>query len=192
MYRYGVMELHYTKTSQWHDWLAKNHSDEKEIWLVYYKKPSGKPRIPYGEAVEEALCFGWIDGKIKSVSEEYYIQRFTPRRRDSSWSKLNISRVRKLIGEGRMQKAGLDAFQIYLDNPSILADRSNEMPEMPKELEMALKKNGKAWENFIKFPDSARRNYLQWLRSAKRPETFIKRIEKLTDLAERNIKSSML
>ena len=186
------MELHFTKTSEWHDWLLDNHLTVKEAWLVYYKKPSGKSRIPYNDAVEEALSFGWIDGKVKRINDDYYIQRFTPRRRDSAWSTLNVGRVRKLISEGRMQKAGLDAFQVYLDNPSILLDRSNEMPEMPKELEMALKKNGKAWENFIKYPDSARRNCLQWLRSAKRPETFLKRIEKLTDLAEKNIKPSML
>lgn len=186
------MELHYTKTSQWNRWLEKNHLSEKEVWLVYYKKPSGKTRIPYNEAVEEALCFGWIDGKIRTVNEEYYIQRFTPRRKDSSWSKLNIERVKKLISEGRMKKAGLDAYQVYLDNPSLFADRDKSVPDLPEDLKTALQDNGKAWENFSKFPDSSRRNYIGWILAAKRPETRAARILKITGLAEKNIKSSML
>jgi uncharacterized protein YdeI (YjbR/CyaY-like superfamily) len=186
------MELHYTRTSQWHSWLLKNHLKEKEVWLVYYKKPSGKPRIPYGEAVEEALCFGWIDGKIRSINEDYYIQRFTPRRRDSSWSQLNISRVEKLISEGRMQKAGLDAYQVYLDNPAKTGERKMTVSEMPEELKLALQGRENAWENFMRFPDSARRIYIRWLMAAKRPETIARRIIKIADLAEKNIKSTML
>lgn len=185
------MELHFTLRKEWREWLAKNHATVKEAWLVFYKKPSGKPRIPYNDAVEEALCFGWIDGKLKRVDDNYYIQRFTPRRRNSIWSELNISRVRKMISEGLMMKPGLEAFQVYLDNPSLLAVRNMEIPDIPEELLKMLKKNKAAFSNFQKFPVSTRRLYLQWLNSAKREETFTRRIIKIVELSEKNIKTSI-
>ena len=109
------MELYVTTRAEWRDWLEENHSTIKEIWLVYYKKPSGKPRIPYVEAVEEALCFGWIDGKIRKINEDYYVQRFTPRRPGSRWSKYNIERVERLIKSGQMKPEGLKAYENALD-----------------------------------------------------------------------------
>ena len=95
------MELYLKTREEWRKWLEENHSKAEEIWLIYYKKPSGKSRIPYTDAVEEALCFGWIDGKIKRINDDYYIQRFTPRRPGSKWSKLNMERVQKLIKKAR-------------------------------------------------------------------------------------------
>lgn len=185
------MELPFTKRKEWREWLSKNHATVKEAWLVFYKKPSGKSRIPYNDAVEEALCFGWIDGKLKRINNDYYIQRFTPRRRDSIWSELNISRVRKMISEGLMMKPGLDAFQVYLDNPSLLAVRNMEIPDIPDELLKKLKKNKTAFNNFQNFPVSTRRLYLQWVNNAKREETYSRRICKVLELAEKNIKTSI-
>lgn len=185
------MELHFTKRVQWREWLEKNHTSVTEAWLVFYKKPSGKPRIPYNDAIEEALCFGWIDGKLKMINDNYYIQRFTPRRRDSIWSEINVSRVKKMISEGLMMKPGLDAFQVYLDNPSILAVRNMEVPDIPDDLLKELRKNKTAFNNFQNFPVSTRRLYLQWLINAKREETCLRRISKILELAENNIKTSM-
>jgi uncharacterized protein YdeI (YjbR/CyaY-like superfamily) len=185
------MELHFTKRKEWREWLSKNHSTAKEAWLVFYKKPSGKPRIPYNNAVEDALCFGWIDGKLKRINDDYYIQRFTPRRRNSIWSELNISRVRKMINEGLMKKPGLDAFQVYLDNPSLLAVRNMEVPDIPDDLLNKLKGSKQALQNFQNFPVSTRRIYLQWINAAKREETRSRRISKIMELAGKNIKTSM-
>jgi len=185
------MELHFTKREEWRNWLKSNHASVREAWLVFYKKPSGKTRIPYNDAIEEALCFGWIDGKLKKINDDYYIQRFTPRRRDSIWSEINVSRARKMISEGLMMKSGMDAFQVYLDNPSLLIVRNMEVPAIPDELLRKLKKNKKAYDNFMNFPVSTRRLYLQWLTAAKRDETFSRRISKILELSEKNIKTSM-
>jgi uncharacterized protein YdeI (YjbR/CyaY-like superfamily) len=92
---------------EWRDWLAQHHRDYKEIWLIYYKKTSGKTGVTYEESVEEALCFGWIDGAIKGIDQETYAGRFTPRRPKSPWSESNRGRVTRLLREGRMTGAGL-------------------------------------------------------------------------------------
>jgi uncharacterized protein YdeI (YjbR/CyaY-like superfamily) len=92
---------------EWRRWLARHHADRKEIWLVYYKKTSGRPGISYDESVEEALAYGWIDGQIKSIDEASYAGRFTPRKPTSTWSASNLARVKKLLAEGRMEKPGL-------------------------------------------------------------------------------------
>jgi uncharacterized protein YdeI (YjbR/CyaY-like superfamily) len=96
-----------TTRQQWREWLAQHHHDHKEIWLVYYKKTSGKTGISYDESVEEALCFGWIDGTVKGIDEESYAGRFTPRRPKSPWSASNHERVARLLQEGRMTEAGI-------------------------------------------------------------------------------------
>src|SRR5947209_19674397 len=99
--------LHITNRDDWRAWLVKNHETEKEVWLVYYKKHTGQPRIPYDDAVEEALCFGWIDSIVKRIDGEKFAQKFTPRQDCTRWSALNRRRVRKLIQAGRMTEAGL-------------------------------------------------------------------------------------
>ncbi len=98
--------LSLTDCQQFREWLAENHQIKKEIWLVIYKKSSGKPTISYNEAVEEALCFGWVDSMVKSIDAEKYVQRFTPRRRVSNWTEANKAKARKLIQEGKMTEAG--------------------------------------------------------------------------------------
>ncbi|MGH2771767.1 MAG: YdeI/OmpD-associated family protein [Actinomycetota bacterium] len=101
--------IYVPERKQWRDWLSKNHSSAPDIWLVQYKKKTRKPSIPYADAVEEALCFGWIDSIEKSIDEERYALRFTPRRPRSNWSKSNEERIRRLFSEGKMTKAGLAA-----------------------------------------------------------------------------------
>ena len=190
---FDLMELYVRTRKEWHRWLEKNHSTVEDVWLIYYKKPSGKPRIPYGEAVEEALCFGWIDGKIKKIDEEYYIQRFTPRRRGSRWSKYNINRVEKLIKEGKMEPAGLKAFNEAQEKPKLIYDnKASGEPVMPEDLSDAFNKNSKALVNFKNFCQSTRRIYIDWLNSAKKEETRLRRIGKIVGLSEQNRKPGMI
>src|SRR5438128_11402884 len=99
--------LYVASRAEWRAWLAKHHQSETEVWLIYYKKPSGRPRIPYDDAVEEALCFGWIDSIVKRIDDAKFAQKFTPRKDWTKWSELNKRRVRKLIREGNMTEAGL-------------------------------------------------------------------------------------
>lgn len=113
------MELYLKTREEWHEWLEDNHAVIPGIWLVYYKKISGKTRIAYNDVVEEALCFGWIDGKIKRVNDDYYIQWFTPRRPGSRWSKLNMGKVEKLIREGKMKPEGLKVYEDGVKRPQI-------------------------------------------------------------------------
>ncbi|MCJ7449427.1 MAG: YdeI/OmpD-associated family protein [Bacteroidales bacterium] len=187
------MEIYLKTRDEWREWLEKNHTTAEEIWLRYYKKPSGKPRIPYIDAVEEALCFGWIDGKIKRINEDYFIQRFTPRRPGSRWSKYNIERIQKLIKEGRMKQSGLEAYRQALEKPALIYyNRSDGDPEIPGDLKKEIGKNKTATENFMNFSQSARRIYIEWLNSAKKPETRPRRIAKIVEFAEKNLKPGMM
>src|ERR1700690_1271269 len=161
--------LYLKKRSDWRAWLEKNAKSSPGIWLIYYKKASGKPRVAYEHAVEEALCFGWIDGKIKKLDDERYAQSFTPRKADSRWSALNIKRATKLIEEGRMTAAGRTAF-----NPE---RKVVPLPEQfPAQLEKQFKKQTQAWENFHSFPPYYRRMTAGWVASAKKEETQMKRL----------------
>ena len=161
--------------------------------MIYYKKASGKPRVEYDAAVEEALCFGWIDSKLKKVNEEYYIQYFTPRRKGSLWSKYNMNRVKKLIDEGLMMPPGLAEYQKALDNPKLIYDNKEDPdPEIPEDLNKALVFNPDAHANFMNFSPSNRRMYLFWLKSAKREETRISRIKKIVEFSAMNRKPGMM
>jgi uncharacterized protein YdeI (YjbR/CyaY-like superfamily) len=188
-----MMELYVKTREEWHDWLEENHSSAKGIWLIYYKKLSGKARIPYNDAVEEALCFGWIDGKIKKVNEEYYIQWFTPRRQGSRWSRLNISRAQRLIKDGLMKQAGLSAYQEAMTRPRLIYDIKSTIDiAVPDDLLAALKDNTIAYNNFKNFPPSSRRLYVFWLQDAKKDETRKGRIQKIVDRSEKNIRAGMI
>jgi uncharacterized protein YdeI (YjbR/CyaY-like superfamily) len=187
------MELYVRNRDEWRSWLDENHSIVHGIWLIYYKKPSGKPRIPYNDAVEEALCFGWIDSKIKRVNEEYYIQWFTPRRAGSRWSELNISRVQKLIKEGRMKPQGMSAFKEANEKPHLIYDIKTQLTEVvPDDLMDALRINPAAYNNFMNFPPSNRKMYILWLNNAKRRETRKGRIQKIVERSELNIRAGIM
>ena len=187
------MELYFTDRKEWRNWLKQNHSVIDEVWLIYYKKISGKPRIPYNDAVEEALCFGWIDGKIRRVNEDYFIQRFTPRRPGSRWSKYNVERVHRLMKENRMKPAGLEAFNKALEKPGLIYEnRSDGEPVMPDDLMTAFNDHSLAKSNFMNFSASIRRLYIEWLNSARRHETRQRRIEKIIGQAEKNIRPGMM
>jgi uncharacterized protein YdeI (YjbR/CyaY-like superfamily) len=187
------MELYVKNREEWHKWLEEYHKSVDGIWLIYYKKPSGKPRIPYNDAVEEALCFGWIDSKIKRVNDDYYIQWFTPRRPGSRWSKLNMSKVEKLIKEGRMMPEGLSLYEKALKKPQLIYDIKKETNIIvPDDLQSALRNIPVAFNNFNNFPLSSRRLYVFWLNDAKREETRKGRIAKIVERSEKNIKAGMM
>ena len=148
---------------------------------MFYKKASGKQTVSYDHAVEEALCFGWVDGMKKKLDEECYAFRFTPRKAKSPWSKSNLQRVERLIADGKMMPAGLKAYNS--------SDRREVAPmpaELPKALEDRFRKQRAAWANYEKFPPGYRRMTAGWVASAKKEETRIKRLEKLIEYSARN------
>jgi len=184
--------VHLTNRKDWRTWLNKNHDKEKEIWLVYYKKHTGKPRVPYDDAVEEALCFGWIDSIVKTIDDETYMQKFTPRKAKSNWSDSNKKRVERLIGLGAMTKAGLDKIEIAKTNGSwdkvITATKSFEMPE---ELQSALEMNESAKDFFEILTPSCQRQYIGWIASAKKAVTKQKRVKEAMSLLSKKQKLGM-
>lgn len=165
----------------WRSWLEKNSRISNEVWLLYYKKNSGKQRIAYEAAVEEALCFGWIDGKVKKIDEARFAQRFTPRKPKSRWSASNVKRAKKLIQEGKMTAAGLEAFHPHKTR------KTASMPtELPKHLEEKFIRQADAWENFNRFPPYYQRITIGWVAGAKKEETRLKRLDQLMDFSAEN------
>lgn len=187
------MELYVKNREEWCKWLEEYHKSVDGIWLIYYKKPSGKPRISYNDAVEEALCFGWIDSKIKRVNDDYYIQWFTPRRHGSRWSELNIKRAEKMIKEGRMRQEGLSVYKEWMRKPQQINNVKSEANlSVPDDLMSALRNNPEAFNNFVNFPQGCRKLYVFWLNDAKRDETRRSRIARIVDNSEKNIKAGMM
>lgn len=164
---------------EWRKWLEKNHKTAEEIWVIYYKKDSGKPRIPYDEAVEEALCFGWIDGQAQGIDEQKYAQRFSPRRPKSNWSELNKERVRKLIKNGQMTTAGLEAFP---------HEHKASKLKIPKDILKAIKENKDAWEYFQHLPESYKRVRIAWIDASGLPEQKPKRLAYFIKMTAQNKK----
>src|ERR1700730_15023429 len=161
----------------WRGWLQKNHEKEKEVWIIYYKKHSVKPTISYNDAVEEALCFGWIDSRANKIDEDCYMQVFNPRRRKSNWSKLNKERIEKLVANGLMTAIGLEKIELAKKDGSWNKLDDVYAMVIPPDLKKAFATNKKAWKNFDAFSPSSKRGILSWIESAKRPETRQKRID---------------
>ncbi len=187
------MELHFNNRKEWRKWLEKNGSSIDGFWMINYKKHTGKKCITYNDAVEEALCFGWIDGKIKRINDEYFVRWFTPRRTGSLWSKYNIERIEELIKEGKVKNAGLDAYKEIFKKPELVYDNSTSGDVIiPEDLLSALKGNESAFSNFMNFTPSARKLYIRWLDSAKRAETRSGRIVRIVDLSAQNKRPGMI
>ena len=176
----------------WRVWLTKNHASEKEVWLAYYKKHTGKATVSYLESVKEALCFGWIDGLKKSIDEEKYAHRFTPRRAGSKWSPQNIRLAKELIESGDMTKAGLEAFNQGVPYDQELQEvmSAKEVP-LTAETEKGLKTSREAWNNFNQMSAGYRKQYVVWLQSAKKSDTRKTRLEEAIRLLEKNQKLGM-
>ena len=182
-------EVYVPTRSAWRRWLATHHDGSPGIWLIFDRKASRPDRLAYADAVEEALCFGWIDSLVRSIDEGRYMQLFTPRKPKSVWSRSNKERVERLIAEGRMAAAGLARVEEAKRNGSWSALDAVEALVIPPDLKAALAANRKAHEHFHAFPPSARKAYLYWLNSAKRAETRATRLEEIVRLAAANRKT---
>ena len=145
--------LYLTNRKEWRSWLSKNYNKLDEIWLVYYKRDSGKPRIPYNDAVEEALCYGWIDSTVKGIDMDSFAQRFSPRKPTSKLSQMNKERVRELITKKKMTKAGLKAIEHLFDPEKDMEEKY----VVPPDILQALKSDKKVWKNFQNFPEKYKR-----------------------------------
>ena len=165
--------------SDFRKWLEKHHATTQELWVGYYKKGSGKPSITWPKSVDEALCFGWIDGIRKSVDAASYTIRFTPRRTSSIWSAVNIRRVKVLSDEGRMQPAGERAFQARKENRSGIYSYEQRRDKLEEPYEKKLRLNKAAWDFFQAQPPSYRKVVCWWVVSAKQEDTRLKRLEQL-------------
>jgi uncharacterized protein YdeI (YjbR/CyaY-like superfamily) len=171
-------KLRVTTRKAWRAWLEQNHARKKEIWLVYAKKKSGQARVDYSDAVEEALCFGWIDGTMKSIDENYFAQRFSPRRSSrSQLSETNKERVRRMIRAGLMMPAGMEKIR----------DRMAEKFALPPDIVAALKRDPQTWRNFQRFPKWYQRVRVGWLdMSRHRPEIFESRLRYFLKMTAQN------
>jgi uncharacterized protein YdeI (YjbR/CyaY-like superfamily) len=185
-------ELYVTSRSEWHDWLRKNHDTKKEVWLIFYKKHTGKPSIPYDDAVEEALCFGWIDSIIKRIDDERFARKFTLRKSGSRWSELNKKRARKMIEEGKMREAGLLRIEEAKESGEwFKAAPVRKELVIPSFVKEALAKNKKALNNFNNLAKSYKRQYVGWITSAKREETRRRRLAEAIKALEKNERLGM-
>lgn len=163
-------------------WFEKHHSSASELWVGFYKKGSGRPSITWPEAVDEALCVGWIDGVRKSIDDESYRIRFTPRKPQSTWSAVNLARVEVLTREGRMRPAGLKAFEKRVEaKTGIYAYEQRKAAELDAASEQRFRSDPEAWEYFQSRPPGYRKTALWWVVSAKKEETRRKRLEQLIE-----------
>jgi uncharacterized protein YdeI (YjbR/CyaY-like superfamily) len=174
----------------WRAWLAKHHAREEGVWLITYKKTAGKPRIDYEEAVEEALCFGWVDSKPGKVDDERSKLWFAPRKPKSGWSRPNKDRIERLIDANLMQPAGIAKIEAAKIDGSWAALDAVEDLVVDADLAAALVSYSQAAQNFEAFPRSAKRGILEWIALAKRAETRAARIAETARLAQDNVRAN--
>lgn len=182
-------ELECETLADWHDWLERNHRTDRGVWLVFYKRGSGRPWLDYDGALDEALCFGWIDSLIRKIDESRCARKFTPRKPASKWSEINKRRVARLAAEGRMTAAGLAVVAAarangWWDRP----DRPPVVEETPGELVAALEQNETARRYFEQLAPAHRRQFVMWIATAKRPETRERRLRESLELLEQGRK----
>lgn len=174
----------FSDQSKLRKWFEQNHDKKDELLVGFYKKSSGKPSITWNESVDEALCFGWIDGIRKSLDEISYTIRFTPRRKSSNWSTKNINRVEELISLKLMRPSGIAAYKNRKEEKSGIYSFEQRIVKLDKNYEAALKKNPKAWKYFQSRAPSYRRPVTHWIMSAKQEETRLKRLQILIKCSE--------
>ena len=163
-------------------WLRQHHDSAAELWVGYHKKATGKPSMTWAESVDEALCYGWIDGVRKSLGEDRYMIRFTPRRRGSVWSAVNIARVAELTRQRRMRAPGLRAFEARLEDRSgIYSYEQRYRAVFPPDIEKRFRAKKKAWAGFEAMPPSYRQAVIRWVMTAKKEETRERRLRRLIE-----------
>ncbi|MCF0054269.1 YdeI family protein [Dyadobacter sp. CY356] len=173
---------------QWRAWLEENHNNEKSVWLIFYKNKSNTPTITWSDAVDEALCFGWIDSIAKPLDEEKFMRFFSRRKVNSVWSGVNKEKVRRLIEDGVMTQKGLKSIETAKRNGSWISLDDVEALIVPADLEEEFQKRPNANSNFSGLSKSVKKSILQWLNQAKRSDTRQKRIVEIVELAELNLK----
>jgi len=171
----------------WRAWLKKNHASSTGVWLVYAKKHSGIPSLTYSDAVEEALCFGWIDSKINPIDDAFYMQVFTPRKLKSAWSALNKARVKRLLAAGLMTSAGLEVVKAAKESGTWNAWEHVEEMSIPLDLEKAINANPDARRYWVSYSTSRRKGVLYRLAGAKRPDTRARYLQDIIQNMARNL-----
>jgi uncharacterized protein YdeI (YjbR/CyaY-like superfamily) len=188
--------LYVHRARDWRKWLRKNHRSAREVWLVYFRKHSGRPRIAYNDAVDEAICFGWIDSTVKSLDRDRFCQRFSPRRKGSPCSELNKHRAIRMIRKKRMTAAGLRALEGNLGGGARIhrgTIRHRKPWKVPPDILWALKRTAGAWRNFQGFSEAYRRVRVEWIQAAReRPEVFERRLERFLRMTAKNKRYGML
>ncbi|HEY0676654.1 MAG TPA: YdeI/OmpD-associated family protein [Chitinophagaceae bacterium] len=174
----------------WRKWLEKNHSKAEYVWLNIYHKGADTPSVYYEEAVEEALCFGWIDSKPNKKGDDNFYLFFTKRKPKSKWSRINKNRIEKLQAEGKMAPAGLEMVELAKKSGTWTALEKIDRMEIPEDLQKAFAANKTAKKYFDLFPPSTRKQLLEWVENAKRPETRNNRIREIVTLAAKNIRAN--
>jgi uncharacterized protein YdeI (YjbR/CyaY-like superfamily) len=183
--------LYAKNRKEWRAWLAKNHRAAPEIWLIYYKKHTGKPRVPYNHAVEEALCYGWIDSILKPIDGDCWAQRYSPRKRTSRLSAMNRERVRRLIAAKRMTKAGLASIEHTFDKKKDAQQKGAW--KVPADIERRLKAEPAVWKHFQRFPASYKRIRIGWIDAARhRREVFEQRLRYFMKMTAQNKRFGMV
>lgn len=173
--------VYFSSPSAFREWLEAHHASADELWVGYHKRGTGRPSLTWPESVDEALCFGWIDGLRKSVDAERYAIRFTPRRPGSNWSRVNLARVEALTAAGRMRPAGIAAYEarkVDADETSV----ENRPEELPEPYAVAFRERDPgAWAFFLAQSRSYRRTAIGWILAAKREETRLRRLEQIVE-----------
>ncbi len=187
-------QIHFPKPADFRKWLEENHDKSNGINVVFYKKHTGKQTMVYAEALDEALCFGWIDSTVRRIDDEKYCQTFTPRTNISNWSEVNKLKVLKLIEQGKMMEPGLNKIDVFVKTGKLdwkheqIRKGPEPMPEIPGLLDKALREDPAALENFEKLAPSHKKTYLRWILAAKREETMLARVLKTVEMLKRNEK----
>ncbi|MFD2288880.1 hypothetical protein GJU39_06205 [Pedobacter petrophilus] len=180
-----------TSQHDWRQWLTENHYLKQSVWLVYYKKKTNTLSITWSEAVNEALCFGWVDSRRKPIDDQSFMQFFSRRKPYSTWSKINKEKVHQLINNGLMTQAGYNSIEIAKQNGFwTMIDQVEELI-IPSDMEEALALQTDSMDYFLSLSKSVRKSILQWILFAKRPETRKKRISQIANLCSQRIKPAL-
>jgi uncharacterized protein YdeI (YjbR/CyaY-like superfamily) len=186
----NILAFHASTRQAWRDWLEANHHTQASVWLIIYKKDSGVPSVYYPEAVDEALCFGWIDSKPNKRDAASYYQFFSRRNPKSNWSGVNKEKVARLMEAGLMHPAGLAMVELAKREGTWEALEAIEALVLPPDLQAAFDLQPQAWLYWQQFPPSSKRGILEWIASAKKPETRLQRIEKTVSMAAQNLRAN--
>jgi uncharacterized protein YdeI (YjbR/CyaY-like superfamily) len=184
-------QIYAANRAEWRAWLEDHHQMLTGVWLVYFNKGSGKPRVSYDDAVEEALCFGWIDSVVRKIDDDSYQQLFTPRKKSSNWSRLNKTRIAQLTEQGLMREAGMQMVEIAKQSGKWDALNDVEDLIIPTDLQELFDQNPDAMRHWDAFSRSSKRAILEWILNAKRPETRMKRITETVRLATKNLRAQI-